>query len=167
MKHLALSSLTALLLAACAVGPDYQRPTLETPASWRSGKALPANEPPETLANLAWWTLIEDPVLDGLVAEALANNRDLKIAAARIDEAAGMLGSTRAQLFPQLGAGLSGSRAQASQRGAKPRPRISAAVPASTSACGKPFSACACGTIPSNTRTVSGSPPAAASPSSR
>ena len=69
MKHLALSSLTALLLAACAVGPDYQRPTLETPASWRSGKALPANEPPETLANLAWWTLIEDPVLDGLVAE--------------------------------------------------------------------------------------------------
>lgn len=122
MKHLALSSLTALLLAACAVGPDYQRPTLETPASWRSGKALPANEPPETLANLAWWTLIEDPVLDGLVAEALANNRDLKIAAARIDEAAGMLGSTRAQLFPQLGAGLSGSRAQASQRGVTPLP---------------------------------------------
>ena len=114
--------MTALLLAACAVGPDYQRPTLETPASWRSGKALPANEPPETLANLAWWTLIEDPVLDGLVAEALANNRDLKIAAARIDEAAGMLGSTRAQLFPQLGAGLSGSRAQASQRGVTPLP---------------------------------------------
>lgn len=122
MKHLALSSLTALLLAACAVGPDYQRPTLETPASWRSGKALPANEPPETLANLAWWTLIEDPVLDGLVAEALTSNRDLKIAAARIDEAAGLLGSTRAQLFPQLGAGLSGSRAQASQRGVTPLP---------------------------------------------
>jgi len=122
MKHLALSSLCALLLAACAVGPDYERPALTKPEGWRSGSALPASEKPEELANLAWWNQLEDPVLDALVAEALANNRDLKIAAARIDEAAGVLGTTRAQLFPQFGASLSGSRAQASNAGATPIP---------------------------------------------
>ena len=122
MKHLALSSLCALLLAGCAVGPDYERPPQKTPEGWRSGAALPASEKPEELANLAWWKQLEDPVLDALVGEALANNRDLKIAAARVDEAAGVLGSTRAQLFPQLGTGLSGSRAQASNAGATPIP---------------------------------------------
>ncbi len=122
MKRIALSSLCALLLAGCAVGPDYERPSLTTPEGWRSGSALPANEKPEELANLAWWKQLEDPVLDALVGEALANNRDLKIAAARVDEAAGVLGSTRAQLFPQLGASLNGSRAQASNAGVTPIP---------------------------------------------
>ena len=115
-------STSALFIAGCAVGPDYARPTLETPAAWRSGSALPASEKPEELANLAWWTQLEDPVLDALVAEALASNRDLKIAAARVDEAAGLLGTTRAQLFPQLGASLGGSRAQSSERGITPLP---------------------------------------------
>jgi len=122
MKPFALSSLGLLLLAGCAVGPDYQRPTLDTPQAWRSGSALPASEKPEELANLAWWTQLEDPVLDALVGEALANNRDLKIAAARVDEAAGQLGTTRAQLFPQFGASLGASRAQASNAGITPIP---------------------------------------------
>jgi multidrug efflux system outer membrane protein len=122
MKRLAISPFCALLIAGCAVGPDYTRPEATQPAGWRSGSALPATEKPNDLANLAWWTLIEDPVLDALVVEALANNRDLKIAAARIDEAAGVLGTTRAQFFPQVGADLNGSRAQASDRGVSPRP---------------------------------------------
>ena len=53
MKHSALSSLCALLIAGCAIGPDYQRPSLSMPEAWRSGTALPANEKPEELANLA------------------------------------------------------------------------------------------------------------------
>ena len=122
MKPPFLASLVALLIAGCAVGPDYAQPDVTKPEGWRSGTALPAAEQPESLANLAWWTLIEDPVLDALVTEALASNRDLKIAAARIDEAAGLLGTTRAQFFPQIGAGLSGSRAQSSDRGLTPRP---------------------------------------------
>jgi multidrug efflux system outer membrane protein len=122
MKRLALTALAALLAAGCTVGPDYRRPQVELPQTWRDGAALPAAEQPEQLANLAWWTLLEDPVLDALVAEALASNRDLKTAAARIDEAAGVLGSTRAQLFPQVGGSLSGSRAQASESTATPIP---------------------------------------------
>lgn len=122
MKRNALSALIILMLAGCAVGPDYQRPSVTSPEAWRSETTLPASEKPEALANLAWWKQLEDPVLDALVAEALANNRDLKIAAARVDEAAGLLGTTRAQLFPQLGASLGGSRAQASNAGATPVP---------------------------------------------
>jgi multidrug efflux system outer membrane protein len=122
MKRLALVPLAALLAAGCTVGPDYQRPQIELPATWRSGPPLPASEQPEQLANLAWWTQFEDPVLDALVAEALASNRDLRTAAARIDEAAGLLGSTRAQLFPQVGAVAAGSRAQASRSTAVPLP---------------------------------------------
>ena len=125
MKRIALSSLStllALLLASCAVGPDYVRPLVDTPLAWRSGSALPSSDKPEDLANLAWWALLEDPVLDALVAEALTNNRDLKIAAARIDEAAGLLGNTRARLFPQVGTNLGGSRAQSSQVGTLPLP---------------------------------------------
>jgi multidrug efflux system outer membrane protein len=122
MRHAALSALIALLITGCAVGPDYERPSATTPEGWRSGTALPASEKPEELANLAWWKQLEDPVLDALVAEALANNRDLRIAAARVDEAAGVLGTTRAQLFPQFGASLGGSRAQASNAGATPIP---------------------------------------------
>jgi multidrug efflux system outer membrane protein len=115
-------SLALLLLAGCALGPDYERPSLATPAAWRSGTPPTPGEAPEELANLAWWRQLEDPVLDALVAEALTNNRDLKIAAARIDEAAGVLGTTRAQRFPQLGASLNGSRAQASDAGLTPLP---------------------------------------------
>ena len=122
MKRVTLASLGALLIAGCTVGPDYQRPQVELPQAWRSGEALPASEKPEELANLAWWKQLEDPVLDALITEALANNRDLKTAAARIDEAAGLLGSTRAQLFPQVGASLSGSRARSSQSTAIPIP---------------------------------------------
>jgi multidrug efflux system outer membrane protein len=122
MKCSALSSLIVLLLAGCAIGPDYERPSVTSPETWRSGTALPTSEKPEELANLAWWKQLEDPVLDALVAEALANNRDLKIAAARVDEAAGVLGTTRAQLFPQFGANLGASRAQASNAGITPIP---------------------------------------------
>lgn len=122
MKLTTLASLIILMLAGCAIGPDYQRPAVTTPENWRSGASQPASEKPEELANLAWWKQLEDPVIDALIAEALSNNRDLKIAAARVDEAAGVLGSTRAQLFPQLGTGLSGSRAQASNAGATPIP---------------------------------------------
>lgn len=110
--------LTSLLLAGCAVGPDYERPAVATPAAWRSVPAAsPADGAGPALADLAWWTLFADPVLDQLVAAALANNHDLRIAAARIDEAAGVLTSTRAQFFPQVGAAAGGSRGRSPTAG--------------------------------------------------
>jgi len=91
--------LTALLtLSACAtMGPDYERPTPETPESYRT-ETVPA----EYTVNLRWWELFKDPALYELVTTALEKNRDVNIAAARIEEARAALGFTRADQFPRL-----------------------------------------------------------------
>ncbi len=79
-----LASLLALALGGCAVGPDYKRPETAPPANHR-GAAGAATE--VSLADLAWWDLAkDDPVLQGLIAEALKNNKDLGIAAQRVEE---------------------------------------------------------------------------------
>ena len=97
--------LLALTLTGCMIGPDYQRPAIDAPDAWR------VNAPgAKDLANSTWWRQFDDPVLDELVATALAGNKDLLIASARIEEYAGYYGITRAQLFPQVGAGVQGYR---------------------------------------------------------
>ncbi len=102
------SLLLAALLAGCTVGPDYVRPDIDTPATWR----VPAGQAAD-IANTAWWQGFGDPVLDRLIGEALHGNRDLRIAAARVDEYAARLGLTRAEAFPQLGYGANANRAEA------------------------------------------------------
>jgi multidrug efflux system outer membrane protein len=114
-RLLALSA--GALLAACAVGPDYVKPEVETPAAWRID--LPQAE---SLANSAWWRQFDDPVLDALIEEALQNNADLQIAAARVDQFIGALRSTRSQFYPQFGYAGSASRNRASERGPTPLP---------------------------------------------
>lgn len=93
-----------LLLGGCMVGPDYQRPALDMPPSYREPAPID-----DTFANLPWWGLFADPALDALIEEALANNRDLGVALARIEEAAAILNVVRANQFPffdiQAGAG--------------------------------------------------------------
>jgi multidrug efflux system outer membrane protein len=97
--------------SGCVQGPDYVRPTVEVPASYRSGE-------PEAAVSLTpdhWWTAYGDRHLDALVDEALVNNRDLRIATARVDEFSAILAGTKSQGLPQIGYGLSGSRARASE----------------------------------------------------
>ena len=65
------------------VGPDYVRPVVDVPAAFRYEE----KEAQET-ANTEWWKQFQDPVLDALIAEALANNKNIKIAAANIEQAA-------------------------------------------------------------------------------
>ncbi|HMA90522.1 MAG TPA: efflux transporter outer membrane subunit [Burkholderiales bacterium] len=102
----------AALLAGCAVGPDYVRPGVETPAAWRID--LPQAE---SLANGAWWRQFGDPALDALIEEALKNNADLQIAAARVDQFIGALRATRSQFYPQIGYAGSASRNRTTERG--------------------------------------------------
>ncbi len=113
-RPLALSGSLALALSGCAmVGPDYTRPPVEVPADWR----MPAGTMTE-LANGAWWQQFGDPVLDGLIETALASNRDLKIAVARVEQFLGQYTATRGEQFPLLDAsGAFGrQRLPASQR---------------------------------------------------
>ena len=100
MRRLVSLSLAALTLAGCMVGPDYRRPTVETPPAWR----LTDTEAKDT-ANTAWWRQMGDPVLNDLIATAIRENKDLMIATARVDQFAAQYGVVRADLYPQIGAG--------------------------------------------------------------
>jgi outer membrane protein, multidrug efflux system len=105
MRKSLLVSLLALLAGGCMVGPDYVRPPADAPAAWRL-----ADQDARDLANTAWWEQFGDPVLNDLVASALRENKDLLIAAARIEEFAGNYGFVRSGLFPQVGAGYQVSK---------------------------------------------------------
>jgi outer membrane protein, multidrug efflux system len=87
--------------SACAVGPDYQRPAVATPPQWRETPATDAS-----LANIPWWELFNDPQLHQLIKVALHENRDLKIAIERIEEARATYGISKADLYPKLDARL-------------------------------------------------------------
>ena len=105
MRKPLFAALLALLLGGCMMGPDYFRPAVETPPAWRL-----TEQSTKDLANTAWWEQFGDPVLNDLMATALRENKDLMIAAARIEEFAGNYGIVRSGLFPQVGAGYEASR---------------------------------------------------------
>ena len=109
----------SLLIAGCAVGPDYQRPAAALPEAFAVADAIsPASAP----VHKAWWTLFRDPVLDDLVAAALASNHDLLAAAARVEEAEGLAREADATFFPQIDLAAGASRTQASTATAIPVP---------------------------------------------
>ena len=109
--------LAVLFVAGCTVGPDYVRPVVDTPEAWRIDYPKAAD-----VADTKWWEQFGDPILNDLVDTALRDNRDLRIAAARVDQFIGALGATRSELFPQIGYGADASRARASRVGQAPIP---------------------------------------------
>jgi multidrug efflux system outer membrane protein len=84
-------------LAGCMVGPDYRRPDVPVPESWQNG---PGNH--ESLANMPWWDLFEDPEMQGLITTALGQNKNLRLAAARVEEFRANVGVVRSNQFPQI-----------------------------------------------------------------
>jgi outer membrane protein, multidrug efflux system len=115
MRYIVISSLLTLALFGCAMGPNYRRPSVETPPSWRFEEKQ-ARE----VANPRWWEQFEDPVLNDLIEAALKENKDVKMAAARVEEFRGRHVTTRAALFPQVGAGENAGRSRNSERGLSP-----------------------------------------------
>jgi multidrug efflux system outer membrane protein len=91
--------LAVLLLAGCAVGPDYQRPAVETPASYRDQSA--GGDP--SFADLAWWNIYQDDRLKSLIRAALVDGYDARIAAARVEQARAIAAQVHGQLFPAIG----------------------------------------------------------------
>jgi multidrug efflux system outer membrane protein len=96
-----------LLVAGCAVQPDYRRPELELPQSWPQAAPRPAPDEP-------WWRVYGDTGLDRLIEEALAQNTDVLVAAARVDEARALLGEARSAQLPEVGANASAGRSLSS-----------------------------------------------------
>jgi multidrug efflux system outer membrane protein len=116
MRNLLLGGLALLLLCACTiVGPDYTRPTVETPSAWTVSYDAAAD-----LVNTAWWQQFNDPVLDELITSALNENLDIKAATARVDQYLGQYRTTRSEFFPQIGASASAYRQKDTETGLFP-----------------------------------------------
>jgi outer membrane protein, multidrug efflux system len=107
MRRLAFLPVLILLLAGCAVGPNYKRPTVDVPTDYRGSMSTQAATI-ASLGNEKWWDLYQDPVLTQLIHTALQQNYDVRIAATRVLEAQAQLGIVRANQFPSasIGAGL-------------------------------------------------------------
>ena len=109
MKHLSSIAL-ALALAACSTGPDYARPATAPAAA---GPFVAASSPavqPLTPVPDNWWRLYDDPVLDGLISEALAHNTDVRAAVARLARARAALREVKVDRLPQGGVRASATR---------------------------------------------------------
>jgi multidrug efflux system outer membrane protein len=113
MKRLA--HLALLLACGCTVGPDYQRPAVELPAQYPA-TAIEG----EAAVLVDWWSLYRDPELDELVAATRANNADIRIAAAQVEEVEAVLRQARAALFPEITGGFTRSSTRVSRLTAPP-----------------------------------------------
>ena len=94
---LTLALSMALIVAGCALTPDYERPELDVPETW-----LRTDDVAESIANIDWWEIYRDEVLTRLIETALAENRDLAAALARLEESRYLVTFTRADQFPFL-----------------------------------------------------------------
>lgn len=130
-----------LALAGCAVGPNYKRPAVSVPVTYRgtatdasSGTEAKPTEPPKTPAETSankplgdeslgdeqWWEVFQDKELQGLICTALQNNYDVRIAATRVLQAQAQLGITRADQLPTLGVGGNVASQQSPKQGPIP-----------------------------------------------
>jgi len=109
------------LLAGCTVGPNYRRPAVQTPETFRAAPAAPT-PPVSSLADLKWFEIFKDEKLQDLVRTALAQNYDLLDAVARVDAARANLGITRSNQIPQMGVSGAVNIDRLSRDGATPIP---------------------------------------------
>jgi len=104
-----------LFTCGCTVGPNYKRPKVDVPVTYRGAaeqaarqdqQITQASQPPtQSLGDQKWWEVFQDPQLQELIRTALKQNYDVRIAAARILEARAQLGITRADQLPTVGVG--------------------------------------------------------------
>ncbi|MDH3867339.1 MAG: TolC family protein, partial [Desulfobulbaceae bacterium] len=100
----------SFLLPGCMVGPDYEQPKVDAPGAWR----ISPQEASDT-ANTVWWEQFQDPVLNDLINTALLENKDVRIAAARMEQFMAQVEISRSGFYPQVGYGVAGSKDQASK----------------------------------------------------
>jgi multidrug efflux system outer membrane protein len=121
MKFSFIAIPMALVLAGCTVGPNYERPKVPAPTSFRAPEPLPPDQA-ASLADLKWFEVFKDTELQNLVRVGLAQNYDLRDAVAHVEEARANLGITRSNQIPQLRAGGDADFTRLSRDGAFPLP---------------------------------------------
>ena len=110
MRRFGFILLIAAILSACALTPDYERPALDVP-----DKYSPTTEQGNSIANLPWWEVFNDPQLQVLIHIALIENKDLGVALNRVAQSNALLTSTKANQFPFLNFSGAAKRSQTSQ----------------------------------------------------
>ena len=118
-NQLTIVMLTASLLAGCTVGPNYHRPAVTSPETFR-GSATASDL--TSLADLKWFEVFKDERLQGMVRTALVRNHDLRDALVRVEAARANLGITRADQFPTVEAGANVTTVRSSESGTFPLP---------------------------------------------
>jgi multidrug efflux system outer membrane protein len=121
MRTRALLILIAWFLVGCTVGPNYKRPAVQVPASFRAPTPLPPDQA-ASFADLKWFEVFQDQQLQDLVRRALEHNYDLRDAVARVEEARASLRITRSDQYPQFAAGGAVQINRLSRDGATPIP---------------------------------------------
>jgi len=119
-RHVCLAFF-AILLAGCTVGPNYKRPPVDVPATFRAPQPLPPAEA-ASLADLKWFDLFKDDKLQDLIRKALVANYDLRDAVTRVDAARANLGITRSYQFPNFAASGNVDINRLSRNGETPLP---------------------------------------------
>jgi outer membrane protein, multidrug efflux system len=114
--------IAAVLLAGCTVGPNYRRPQVPVPATFRAPAPLPEPQA-ASLADLTWFEVFHDEKLQGLIRAALEQNYDLRDAVARVEEARANLGLTRSNQLPQVSASGALEITRLSRDGSFPLPQ--------------------------------------------
>lgn len=115
-KRLLTITLTTTLLAGCMVGPNYKRPKVNPPATFR-GAAMTSPTDPASLADLKWFEVFKDERLQELIRTALVQNYDLREAVVRVEAARANLGITRANQFPTIDASTNATTQRNSRNG--------------------------------------------------
>ena len=107
-----------LFLSGCAVGPNYKRPPVNAPETFRGETETATN----SFANLPWWQVFDDPTLQNLIRTALTNNYDLRIAVTRVEQARATAAQARAGFFPQVNYAATAARGKNVAGGNTPSP---------------------------------------------
>ena len=100
------------LLGGCAIGPDYQRPVVETPVAFKETANWKIAEPRDEMARGKWWKIFGDSDLDALIEQVNISNQSLKAAEARYRQATALTQSARSSYFPTVSANASSTRSR-------------------------------------------------------
>jgi outer membrane protein, multidrug efflux system len=106
----------SLALAGCMLGPDYRRPDTKLPGAYERSEVAAVDAAGVTVQN-DWWKLYNDPQLTALVEASLANNPNVRLAIARVDEARGALKQANSAFFPEVDYNGFGARARSGAAG--------------------------------------------------
>lgn len=124
-------ALASACVAACAVGPNYQRPSFEATPAFKEGAGWKPTEPADVLDHGPWWKIFNDATLDALEQKIEVSNQNVKAAAAAVDQARALVSQALAGFFPTIGASV--GRARGSSYGGPTVNTDSAGVTASWS----------------------------------